>query len=164
MAMSALARAALEQARRDKTSAGAGTQGELGPTAGWARAAVPASRKQTPRRMGRIAGPRDELLRRGCLLDAGVLWSILAPILRAVSSPSARDGRLGRARPRRGHKPTGNRTEAECTACRPVPNSDTATEIRAERRSPADDEAPHFLAMMVRAPRAVDLVAKSAGV
>jgi hypothetical protein len=31
-----------------------------------------------------------------------------------------------------------------------------------ERRLPADNALPHFLAMMVRAPRAVDLLAKSA--
>jgi len=30
-----------------------------------------------------------------------------------------------------------------------------------ERHPPADNAAPHFLAMMVRAPRAVDLLAKS---
>jgi hypothetical protein len=30
-----------------------------------------------------------------------------------------------------------------------------------ERSPPADNEAPHFLTMMVRAPRAVDLLAKS---
>jgi len=30
-----------------------------------------------------------------------------------------------------------------------------------EHRPPADNALPHFLAMMVRAPRAVDLLAKS---
>jgi len=38
---------------------------------------------------------------------------------------------------------------------------DTATNGEMERRPPADNALPHFLAMMVRAPRAVDLLAKS---
>ena len=65
---------------------------------------------------------------------------------------------IRRARFHRELRPDARRQGGSGVRAGDFATSITATEMGRACRPPADHEAPHFLAMMVRAPRAVDLL------